>query len=63
MEDGPHGKIVLNAAIVVEEVANNKAGVVLILYLSVEVLNVWDPIVEQYHVMNNVVQVNIECLL
>jgi len=57
MEDGLCGKIVLNAAIVVEEVTNNKAGVVLVLYLSVEVLNVWGPIVKQYHVMNNVVQV------
>jgi len=61
MEDGACGKIVLNAAIVVEEVTNHKAGVVLILYLSVEVLNVWDPIVDHCHVMNNVVQVNIEC--
>jgi len=61
MEDGLCGKIVLNAAIVVEEVKYNKVGVVLILYLIVEDLNVWDPIVDHCHVMNNVVQVNIEC--
>jgi len=57
MEDGPCGKIVLSAAIVVEEVKYSKPGVVPTLYISVEELNAWELVTEQCHVMSSAVQV------
>jgi len=57
MEDGLSGKMVVSAAIVVEEVKCSKPGVVPTLYISVEALNVWELATEQCHVMSSAVQV------
>ena len=59
MEDGLCGKIVLDAVTAVEEATSNKIEAVKILHPYVEERIVWELLIEQYHVMNNVVQVKI----